>query len=59
VTDGVTEAENEKEEFYGPTRMAESFHKSGTFDEVVTDLSCFCGSAAANDDCTMVEICYR
>ena len=59
VTDGVTEAENEKEEFFGPTRMAESFHKSGTFEEVVTDLSCFCGSAAANDDCTMVEICYR
>ncbi len=59
VTDGVTEAENEKEEFFGPTRMAESFHKSQNLEEVVTDLSSFCGSAAANDDCTMVEIYYR
>jgi len=59
VTDGVTEAENEIGDFFGNTRMEESFRKSRTLEEVVTDLLSFCGSAAANDDCTMVEISFR
>src|SRR5271170_4605917 len=59
VTDGVTEAEDKNGDFFGTTRMEDSFRKSRALEEVVIDLSGFCGSAAANDDCTMVEICYR
>ena len=59
VTDGVTEAEDEQGDFFGPQRMEEAFGKSRNLEEVVETLSCFCGSAAANDDCTMVEIGFR
>jgi len=59
VTDGVTEAEDVQGDFFGNPRMEESFGKSRNFEEFVENLSCFCGSATANDDCTMVEICFR
>ena len=59
VTDGVTEAEDEHGDFFGNPRMEEAFGKSRNLEEFVENLSCFCGTAAANDDCTMVEICFR
>ena len=59
VTDGVTEAEDEGGDFFGTQRMEESFGKSRNLEEVVEDLSSFCGAAAANDDCTIIEIEFR
>jgi sigma-B regulation protein RsbU (phosphoserine phosphatase) len=59
VTDGVTEAEDEAGEFFGTPRMEDAFGKSRNLEEVVENLSCFCGSAAATDDCTMVEVYFR
>jgi sigma-B regulation protein RsbU (phosphoserine phosphatase) len=59
VTDGVTEAEDVEGDFFGTQRMEDSFSKSKNLDEVVEDLSTFCGPAAANDDCTIVEIEFR
>jgi len=59
VTDGVTEAEDERGDFFGNPRMEEAFGKSRNLQEFVENLSCFCGTATANDDCTMVEICFR
>jgi len=59
VTDGVTEAEDETGDFFGTQRMEESFGKSRNLEEVVEDLSSFCGTAAASDDCTIIEIEFR
>jgi len=59
VTDGVTEAEDEQGDFFGTQGMEEAFKKSSSLEEIVEILSCYCGSAAANDDCTMVEIAFR
>jgi phosphoserine phosphatase RsbU/P len=56
VTDGVTEAEDTQGDFFGTLRMEEAFAKSRNLDEIVENLSCFCGTAAATDDCTMVEL---
>ena len=56
VTDGVTEAEDATGDFFGTHRMEEAFAKSRNLDEIVEDVSCFCGTAAATDDCTMVEL---
>ena len=58
VTDGVTEAEDASGDFYGNERMEDAFGKSRNLEEVVENLGCFCGSAAATDDCTMVEIYF-
>src|SRR5271170_5925482 len=59
VTDGVTEAEDERGDFYGTERMAAAFAKSANLQQIVENLSCFCRSAAATDDCTMIEIAFR
>jgi sigma-B regulation protein RsbU (phosphoserine phosphatase) len=56
VTDGVTEAEDMQGDFFGTHRMEEAFAKSRNLDEIIENLSCFCGSAASTDDCTMVEL---
>ena len=56
VTDGVTEAEDAQGDFFGTHRMEEAFAKSRNLDEIIDNLSCFCGTAAATDDCTMVEL---
>lgn len=56
VTDGVTEAEDMKGDFFGTHRMEDAFAKSRDLNEIIENLSCFCGTAAATDDCTMVEL---
>jgi len=56
VTDGVTEAEDERGDFFGTQRTEDAFRNSRNLEEVVENLSCFCGGAAATDDCTMIEI---
>ena len=56
VTDGVTEAEDKDGDFFGTHRMEDAFARSRNLDEIIENLTCFCGTAAATDDCTMIEL---
>ncbi len=59
VTDGVTEAENASGEFFGDTRLEHAFGSSCNLDGVTQTLEAFCGDTPANDDCTMLELCFH
>ena len=59
VTDGVTEAENEQDEFYGDARLEKAAAAPSPFDTILADVREFCGSRPLNDDCTVVELCYK
>jgi serine phosphatase RsbU (regulator of sigma subunit) len=57
VTDGVTEAENAKGEFFEDSRL-EAAAKAGTLDDIFAAISGFCAGRPLNDDCTVVELVY-
>jgi len=57
VTDGVTEAENAKGDFFEDSRL-EQAAKAGTLDDIFTAISAFCGGTPLSDDCTVVELVY-
>jgi serine phosphatase RsbU (regulator of sigma subunit) len=57
VTDGVTEAENARGEFFEDSRL-ETAAKSGTMEDIFAAISNFCGGTALSDDCTVVELIY-
>jgi serine phosphatase RsbU (regulator of sigma subunit) len=57
VTDGVTEAENPRGEFFEDSRL-ELAAKTGTMEDIFAAVSTFCGGAALSDDCTVVELVY-
>jgi sigma-B regulation protein RsbU (phosphoserine phosphatase) len=57
VTDGVTEAENARGDFFEDSRL-ELAAKTGTLDQIFTAISDFCGGTPLNDDCTVVELVY-
>jgi sigma-B regulation protein RsbU (phosphoserine phosphatase) len=57
VTDGVTEAENARGDFFEDSRL-ELAAKSGTLEQIFTSISSFCGGTPLNDDCTIVELLY-
>jgi serine phosphatase RsbU (regulator of sigma subunit)/pSer/pThr/pTyr-binding forkhead associated (FHA) protein len=57
VTDGVTEAENARGDFFEDSRL-EIAAKSGSLEEIFTAISDFCGGTPLNDDCTVVELVY-
>ena len=57
VTDGVTEAENARGDFFEDSRL-ELAAKSGTLEQIFTAISSFCGGTPLNDDCTVVELVY-
>lgn len=59
VTDGVTEAEDLTGEFYGNARLETALSDSQKLQDIFESLSCFCGTAAASDDCTLVEVLYQ
>jgi sigma-B regulation protein RsbU (phosphoserine phosphatase) len=57
VTDGVTEAENGKGEFFEDHRLQDvAAHAS--FEEIFTAVSQFCAGTPLADDCTLVELEY-
>ncbi len=62
-TDGITEAENEKEELYGEDRLQETMKRlahmevHGVIKELIADLSLYVGTAEQSDDITM--LCFR
>jgi len=57
VTDGVTEAENARGDFFEDSRL-ELAAKTGNLDQIFTAISDFCGGTPLNDDCTIVELVY-
>jgi len=58
VTDGVTEAENARGDFYENERLEAVAAQSSSLDEIFTSLANFCGGTPLNDDCTVVELVY-
>ena len=58
VTDGVTEAENARGDFYDNERLEDVAGKSSGMEEIFTSVSNFCGGTPLNDDCTVVELVY-
>lgn len=58
VTDGVTEAENARGDFYDNDRLEDVAGKSSGMEEIFTSVSNFCGGTPLNDDCTVVELVY-
>jgi sigma-B regulation protein RsbU (phosphoserine phosphatase) len=57
VTDGVTEAENARGDFFEDSRL-ELASKTGGLDQIFRAISDFCGGTPLNDDCTIVELVY-
>jgi serine phosphatase RsbU (regulator of sigma subunit) len=57
VTDGVTEAENAKGDFFEDSRL-EQAAKTGHMDDIFNAISKFCGGTPLSDDCTVVEMVY-
>ncbi|HXZ41446.1 MAG TPA: SpoIIE family protein phosphatase [Terriglobales bacterium] len=57
VTDGVTEAENARGEFFEDSRL-ELAAQAGTMEDIFAAVSNFCGGTALSDDCTVVELVY-
>jgi sigma-B regulation protein RsbU (phosphoserine phosphatase) len=58
VTDGVTEAENARGDFYDNERLEDIAGKSSGMEEIFTSVSNFCGGTPLSDDCTVVELVY-
>lgn len=58
VTDGVTEAENARGDFYDNERLEATAAHSSSLDEILASLAKFCGGTPLNDDCTVVELVY-
>ncbi|MFT4111994.1 SpoIIE family protein phosphatase [Silvibacterium sp.] len=58
VTDGVTEAVDECDGFFGNSRLETAFSQSQQLQDIFASLSTFCGAASSADDCTLVEVTY-
>jgi serine phosphatase RsbU (regulator of sigma subunit) len=58
VTDGVTEAENARGDFYENERLEAIAAQSTSLNEIFASLANFCGGTPLNDDCTVVELIY-
>lgn len=58
ISDGVTEAANGNDEFFGDERLESAASSDNSFDTLVTEMSNFCGDTPNNDDCTVLELTY-
>src|SRR5215831_7109789 len=58
VTDGVTEAENPKGDFYEDSRLEQAAVKCSNLEGIFAAVSEFCAGNPLSDDCTVVELCY-
>ncbi|HVO64482.1 MAG TPA: SpoIIE family protein phosphatase [Terriglobales bacterium] len=58
VTDGVTEAENARGDFYENERLEAVAARSSSLDDILSSLANFCGGTPLSDDCTVVELVY-
>jgi sigma-B regulation protein RsbU (phosphoserine phosphatase) len=61
-TDGITEARNERGEFFGPQRLCDLFRgyrhdpPQAVVDKLLGELCAFCGDTACEDDVTLVVL---
>lgn len=58
VTDGVTEAENARGDFFEDSRLEAVAAKNATLEDIFGAVANFCGGNPLNDDCTVVELVY-
>ncbi len=58
VTDGVTEAENARGDFYDNERLEKVASTSSSLEEIFASIANFCGGTPLTDDCTVVELVY-
>ena len=58
VTDGVTEAENARGDFFEDQRLETVAGKSSSMEDIFAALANFCGGTPLSDDCTVVELVY-
>ena len=58
TTDGITEAEDLAGEPFGEARLAETA-KEQTLDQILARVESFASGVPFNDDCTMIEVCYK
>ena len=58
VTDGVTEAENARGDFYDNERLEAVAAVSPTLEDIFASVSTFCEGNPLGDDCTVVELLY-
>jgi serine phosphatase RsbU (regulator of sigma subunit) len=58
VTDGVTEAENARGDFFEDSRLEAVAAKGATLENIFEAVANFCGGTPLNDDCTVVELVY-
>ena len=58
VTDGVTEAENARGDFFENERLEEVAGKSSSLEDIFAAVAKFCGGTPLGDDCTVVELVY-
>jgi len=58
VTDGVTEAENARGDFFENERLEQVAAKSSSLEDIFSAVANFCGGTPLNDDCTVVELRY-
>ena len=58
VTDGVTEAENGLQDFFGEDRLEQAAGCDDPYENIFSSLQKFCGDTPFNDDCTVVEISF-
>jgi phosphoserine phosphatase RsbU/P len=58
VTDGVTEAENARGDFFEDSRLETVAAKSSSLEDIFSAVANFCGGTPLSDDCTVVELVY-
>ncbi|HUJ96578.1 MAG TPA: SpoIIE family protein phosphatase [Terriglobales bacterium] len=56
VTDGVTEAENARGDFFEDSRLETVAGKTPTLEGIFAAVADFCGGTPLSDDCTVVEL---
>jgi serine phosphatase RsbU (regulator of sigma subunit) len=58
-SDGITEAQNAKGEFYGDDRLHTSARSHSPVETILQSVIQFCAEAAFEDDCTVVDLVYK
>jgi sigma-B regulation protein RsbU (phosphoserine phosphatase) len=58
VTDGVTEAENSLDEFFGDENLEAAASTENPFEQIFFRVQEFCKGRPLNDDCTVVDLLY-
>jgi sigma-B regulation protein RsbU (phosphoserine phosphatase) len=58
ISDGITEAENALDEFFGDDRLERAASTEDSFNAIVSEVAKFCGTMPPNDDLTVLELKY-